>query len=67
MLYEDALIVDYGPEFLGQAMKVNDGIVCVVPDHLHPADAASAAMREMVGELAGDCGDCRRCPAGQLG
>lgn len=37
MLYQDALIVDYGPNFEGQALKTDKGIVCVIPRQLHPA------------------------------
>ncbi|MFD3814941.1 hypothetical protein ACFWRZ_07735 [Streptomyces rubiginosohelvolus] len=67
MLYQDALIVDYGPNFAGQALKTDKGIVCVIPRQLHPRTAASTAMRELVEGLGGNCGECRNCPVGSYG
>lgn len=61
-MLNNAVIVDYGPEFLGQAVKTDGGIVCVVPDHLNSRDESSAAMREMVRRLGGECGTCGNCP-----
>lgn len=67
MKHGDALIVDYGPKFLGHVFKVDEGIVCVVPHRLLSGDADSSAMREMVRDLGGDCGGCRNCPLGSGG
>lgn len=67
MMHGDALIVDYGPKFLGHAFLVDEGIVCVVPHHLRACDADSSVMQEMVREIGGDCGTCRNCPLGSGG
>lgn len=64
MLYRDALIVDYGPGFYGQATKTDEGIVCVVPGQLAPHSADAGLMRELVENLGGNCGECRNCPLG---
>lgn len=64
MLYRDALIADYGPNFAGQALKLDEGIVCIVPRQLLPRSAANAVMRELVEGLGGNCGECRNCPVG---
>lgn len=65
MLYGDALIADHGPNFRGQALKLDNGIVCVIPRQLQSRSAASAVMRELVEGLGGDCGECRNCPVGR--
>lgn len=65
MLYGDALIGDYGPDFFGQVLKVNKGIVCVVPRQLESRSAVRVAMRELVEGLGGSCGECRNCPIGR--
>lgn len=65
MLYGDALIADHGPNFMGQALKLDKGIVCVIPPQLQPHSAASAAMRELVEGIGGNCGECRNCPVGR--
>lgn len=65
MLHKGALIVDYGPEFLGHVFKVDEGIVCVVPKQ--PDTRAEASMREMVRGLGGKCGRCQSCPLGNSG
>ncbi|MFJ4418214.1 hypothetical protein [Streptomyces sp. NPDC088925] len=63
MQYNDALIVDdFGPAFLGHVFRVNDGIVCVVPRQPTNRTQAAQAMRRMVGQAGGKCGDCRGCP-----
>lgn len=67
MLYRDALIADYGPNFKGQALKLDNGIVCVVPRQLRPQSTESTVMRELVEGLGGNCGECRACPVGQSG
>lgn len=67
MLHSDPLIVDNGPKFLGQALKVGDGIVCVVPKQLNRRPEARASMRKMVKSLGGDCGECLNCPLGKAG
>jgi len=67
MQYQDALIVDHGPNFIGQAFKTDKGIVCAIPRQLLPRSAASAAMRELVEGLGGNCGECRNCPVGRNG
>lgn len=64
MLYGDAFIADYGPDFKGQALKIDEGIVCVVPRQAQPRSAAGDAMRELVEGLGGNCGQCRNCPIG---
>lgn len=64
MLYKDALIVDYGPGFLGLAHKIDEGIVCVVPHQLNPRGTGASVMRELVEGLGGNCGECRGCPLG---
>jgi len=65
MLYNDALIVDYGPGFLGQAAKIDTGIVCVVPRQLRSRNLAKASMRKLVADLGGRCGGCSNCPLGK--
>ncbi|MFE7395669.1 hypothetical protein [Streptomyces sp. NPDC057557] len=65
MQYSKPLIVDYGPKFLGHSFLVDERIVCVVPSQT--SSAASAALKEMVRELGGNCGACRNCPLGQRG
>lgn len=65
MLYRDALIVDYGPGFSGQATMVDQGIVCVVPDRCEASSEARGVMRELVERLGGDCGRCQNCPVGR--
>lgn len=67
MLYGDAFIADYGPKFKGQALKLDDRIVCVVPPQLRPRSTAGAVMRELVEGLGGSCGECRNCPVGRDG
>ena len=67
MQQNGALIVDYGLNFIGSAVQVDDGIVCVVPVQIRDRPQAQAAMREMVRELGGECGRCRNCPVGQDG
>lgn len=64
-MHKGALIVDYGPEFLGAVFKVDEGIVCVVPKR--PDARVEASMREMVRDLGGECGRCRSCPLGNSG
>lgn len=65
MLYGDAFIADYGPTFIGQALKVDNRIVCVVPRQLSAQGADRSAMRELVEGLGGSCGECRNCPVGR--
>lgn len=65
MLYNDALIVDYGPGFLGHAMKIDKGIVCVIPQQLQYRTLAQASMRKLVADLGGVCGGCSNCPLGK--
>lgn len=67
MLHSDPLIVDNGPKFLGQALKVGDRIVCVVPKQLNRRPEARASMRKMVKSLGSDCGECLNCPLGKAG
>jgi hypothetical protein len=67
MLHRDPLIGDYGPSFLGQAFKVDDGIICVVPKQLNRRPEAQASMRKMLKALGSDCGECRNCPLGKGG
>jgi hypothetical protein len=67
MVHGDALIVDYGPKFLGHVFRADKRIVCVVPRQLQAGDVDSSAMREMVREVGGDCGGCRNCPLGSGG
>jgi hypothetical protein len=67
MVHGGALIVDYGPEFLGHAFEVDKGIVCVVPNQVETRTEAKALMREMVEDLGGECGGCRNCPLGNKG
>lgn len=67
MLQRDALIVDYGPNFDGTAVRTDDGIVCVVPNHARGRPDVEASMREMVRDLGGECGHCPNCPLGQAG
>ena len=61
----DALTVDYGPKFLGSAVRTDRGIVCLVPIHIRDSRESQAAMRELVKDLGGECGRCRNCPAGR--
>lgn len=63
-MLNNALIVDYGPHFLGEAVQSDHGIVCVVPGQDQSRDAAKSAMREVVERLGGKCGSCRNCPLG---
>ena len=65
MLQNDALIVDYGPQFVGTAVRTGDGIVCVVPDQARDRPEVQASMRELVRDLGGECGRCPHCPLGQ--
>lgn len=65
MLYGDALIGDYGAQFLGQALKIDKGIVCVIPRQMQTHSTVRTAMRELVGGLGGNCGECRNCPIGR--
>jgi hypothetical protein len=67
MLQKGALIVDYGPGFLGQATKIDSGIVCVVPSQRKSRTRAKALMRELVQDLGGECGACLNCPLGKQG
>jgi hypothetical protein len=67
MLQRDALIVDYGPEFYGSAVRADSGIVCVVPSQIRHRPQVQASMREMVRDLGGECGRCPNCPLGQGG
>lgn len=67
MLQKDALIVDYGPEFGGTAVRTDDGIVCVVPNRARDRPEVQALMRELVTDLGGECGHCPNCPLGQGG
>lgn len=65
MLHRGALIVDYGPRFLGIATKIDDGIACVVSGRRESRVRARALMRELVEDLGGDCGGCPDCPLGK--
>lgn len=65
MIHNDALIVDYGPNFYGHVSKVDKGIVCVVPRHLGAGSPAALAMQEMVRDQGGSCGGCLNCPLGR--
>lgn len=67
MMHRDALIVDFGSQFLGHAFRIDNEIVCVVPEHAQTSQTAAAAMRELVRGLGGTCGECRDCPLGQAG
>lgn len=67
MQYSEPLIVDYGPQFLGHSLLVDERIVCVVPRQLDTDSTASAALEEMVRGLGGNCGACRNCPIGRRG
>lgn len=67
MQYSEPLIVDYGPKFLGHSFLVDKRIVCVIPRQLKADSTASAALKEMVTGLGGNCGACRKCPFGQRG
>lgn len=67
MLHRDALIVDYGPTFLGLATKIDKEIVCVVPCQRKSRSRAKALMRELVEDLGGKCGGCPNCPLGKSG
>ena len=64
MLQTDALIVDYGPTFLGSVVQSGNGIVCVVPRQLNPLSEQSKTLREQVEFHGGTCGECRGCPLG---
>jgi hypothetical protein len=64
MQQNDALIVDYGPKFIGIAARTDKGIVCVLPRRIRDRPRTRAAMREMVRELGGECGRCSNCPLG---
>jgi len=66
MMQNDALIADYGPGFLGQATKVDDGIVCVIPCQWERIEVRET-MRELVQGLGGECGGCQDCPLGKAG
>ncbi|MFC8272316.1 hypothetical protein ACFUJR_07190 [Streptomyces sp. NPDC057271] len=67
MLYKDALIVDYGPGFRGQALKTDHGIVCAVPSQPHARNEARTTMRELVRTLGGSCDECRGCLIRDIG
>jgi hypothetical protein len=62
MLYKDALIVDYGSSFQGEALMSDEGIVCVIPRHLYARNDDGKIMRELVEGVGGNCGECRGCP-----
>jgi hypothetical protein len=66
MMQEGALIADYGPGFLGQAVKVDNGIVCVIPCEWGRVEVR-ATMRDLVQGLGGKCGGCQGCPLGKAG
>lgn len=61
-----ALIADYGPGFLGQAVKVDNGIVCVIPCQWGRIEVQDT-MRALVNGLGGKCGGCQDCPLGKAG
>jgi hypothetical protein len=63
-MHKGALIVDYGPHFRGEAFKVDNGIVCVVPSQPTAQATAQPVMRELVHRLGGNCDGCRYCPLG---
>jgi hypothetical protein len=65
MLQEGALIVDYGPDFHGTALKTDIGIVCVIPRQLQPHSEDGSVLRELVQGLGGNCGQCDGCPLGR--
>jgi hypothetical protein len=65
-MYGVAHIADYGPSFSGHTFKVDDGIVCVIPDRPERQRAVAASMRQLVRAVGGDCGECRRCPIAAL-
>jgi hypothetical protein len=67
MVHKDALIVDYGPKFLGTAARTDEGIVCVVPRQIRENPAAQASLTELVRDLGGECGLCLNCPMGREG
>jgi hypothetical protein len=65
MLHRDALIVDYGPQFHGSAVRTGEGIVCVIPGSTRDSPQTQAVMRELVRDLGGECGHCPNCPLRQ--
>lgn len=64
-MHRDALIVDYGPTFLGHTFKVEDGIVCVIPARNNHDPVVAASMRKLVKAVGGDCRNCDLCPLGK--
>lgn len=66
-MLRDALIVDYGPQFDGTAVRTGEGIVCVVPSQARTRPEVQATMRELVRDLGGECGRCHGCPLGNSG
>lgn len=66
-MLRDALIVDYGPQFNGSAVRVDEGIVCVVPSQARTRPEVQATMRELVRDLGSECGQCHNCPLGSSG
>lgn len=66
-MLRDALIVDYGPSFEGAAVRVDDGIVCLVPSQIRDRPEVQASMRDLVRDLGGECGQCHNCPLGGSG
>lgn len=67
MQQNDALIVDYGPKFIGIAARTDEGIVCLVPSQARDRPEVRVSMREMVEKLGGECGRCPNCPLGAGG
>lgn len=65
-MYRDVLVVDYGPDFFGQAFKVEDGIVCAIPEDAERRPEVGVMMRQLVTEVGGDCRECGRCPFANL-
>lgn len=67
MQQNDALIVDYGPKFIGIAARIGEGIVCLIPSQARDRPEVQVSMREMVEKLGGECGGCSNCPLGHKG
>jgi hypothetical protein len=66
-MFKAAQIVDYGPEFQGLALKVDNGLVCVVPAAAEHDPSTATSMREAVEAAGGDCEECSLCPLSRAG
>lgn len=61
-----ATVITYDePGFIGQALKINDELFCVLPTAAASEPAHQALVRGLMSGEGINCFDCGGCPVGQ--